>query len=78
VLGYVLKSDAESDLLAAVDNARHHQRFFTNQLASSMMQSFVKDIGNGGAPEVSHLPLVRLRWFKCLQKARATNKSPQL
>lgn len=51
-LGYLLKSDAESDLLAAVDNARHRQPFFTAQLATSMMQSFVRDESD----DVSGLP----------------------
>ena len=39
-LAYVLKSDADKDLLAAVDNVRHHQPFFTGRLAASMMQQF--------------------------------------
>lgn len=42
-LGYVLKSDAESDVLAAIDHARHREPFFTSRLAARMMQSFVKD-----------------------------------
>jgi DNA-binding NarL/FixJ family response regulator len=46
-IGYVLKSDADSDLLAAVDHARHHQLFFTGQLATSMARNFVD--GGGGA-----------------------------
>ena len=32
-LGYVLKSDADTELLAALDHARHHQPFFTGRLA---------------------------------------------
>lgn len=40
-IGYVLKSDADSELLAAVDHARHHQPFFTSSLAVSMARSFV-------------------------------------
>jgi DNA-binding NarL/FixJ family response regulator len=56
-LGYVLKSDAESDLLAAIDNARHRQPFFTSQLATSMMQSFVKDTGAGNGSGLERLPL---------------------
>jgi DNA-binding NarL/FixJ family response regulator len=51
-LGYVLKSDTESDLLAAIDHARHRQPFFTRELAASMMQSFVKDTtGNNSGPD---------------------------
>ena len=40
-IGYVLKSDADTELLAAVDNARHHQPFFTGQLALTMAQNFI-------------------------------------
>jgi DNA-binding NarL/FixJ family response regulator len=43
-MGYVLKSDADSDLLAAVDHVRHKQPFFTGQLAASMMQTFVNGL----------------------------------
>jgi DNA-binding NarL/FixJ family response regulator len=40
-IGYVVKSDADSELLAAVDHARHHQPFFTSSLAVSMARTFV-------------------------------------
>jgi DNA-binding NarL/FixJ family response regulator len=40
-IGYVLKSDADTDLLAAIDNARQHQPFFTSRLAATMAQNFV-------------------------------------
>jgi DNA-binding NarL/FixJ family response regulator len=40
-IGFVLKSDADEDLLAAVDNARHKQSFFTGALAASMADNFV-------------------------------------
>jgi DNA-binding NarL/FixJ family response regulator len=40
-MAYVLKSDADTDLLAAVDHVRHHQPFFTGQLAVSMAENFV-------------------------------------
>lgn len=40
-IGYVLKSDADEDLLAAVDNARHRQSFFTGALAVSMTENFI-------------------------------------
>ncbi|MGA9883619.1 MAG: response regulator transcription factor [Candidatus Acidiferrales bacterium] len=46
-MGYVLKSDADSELLAAVDHIRHHQPFFTTTLAISMARNFVD--GRGGA-----------------------------
>jgi DNA-binding NarL/FixJ family response regulator len=46
-IGYVLKSDADSELLAAVDHIRHHQPFFTTTLAISMARNFVD--GTSGA-----------------------------
>src|SRR6202047_2171137 len=41
-LGYVLKSDADTELLAAVDHVRHHQPFFTSRLAISMAQNYIR------------------------------------
>jgi DNA-binding NarL/FixJ family response regulator len=40
-LGYVLKSDADEELLAAVDHMRRLQPFFTARLALSMAQNYV-------------------------------------
>jgi DNA-binding NarL/FixJ family response regulator len=50
-LAYVLKSDADNELLAALDQVRHKQPFFTSRLALTMAQNFI-DAGNlpGGAP----------------------------
>jgi DNA-binding NarL/FixJ family response regulator len=44
-LGYVLKSDADRELLAAVDHVRHGQPFFTGQLTASMMWTFLDGTG---------------------------------
>jgi DNA-binding NarL/FixJ family response regulator len=41
-LAYVLKSDADAELLAAVDHIRHHQPHFTSKLAMTMTESFVR------------------------------------
>ncbi len=41
-IGYVLKADADTELLAAVDHARQHQPFFTGQLAVSMAETFMQ------------------------------------
>jgi DNA-binding NarL/FixJ family response regulator len=41
-LAYVLKSDADTELLAALDDVRHHQPFFTTRLQSSMVQNYVR------------------------------------
>lgn len=46
-MAYVLKSDADRELLAAVDHVRHHQLFFTGPLTATMMQTFM-DGGKGG------------------------------
>lgn len=55
-IGYVLKSDADTELLAAVDNARHHQPFFTGQLAMTMAQNFISpQAGSGEEPGVVSL-----------------------
>ena len=56
-LGYVLKSDADTELLAAVDHVRHHQPFFTSQLAISMAQNYVRRPGDiTGSGEDGLLP----------------------
>jgi len=56
-IGYVLKSDADAELLAAVDHARHHQLFFTSQLALSMAQNFVGGTAEAGAEGEAGSPL---------------------
>jgi DNA-binding NarL/FixJ family response regulator len=40
-MAYVLKSDADKDLLAAADHVRQRQPFFTGQLPATMMHSFM-------------------------------------
>jgi len=45
-MGYVLKSDADTELLAAIDHIRHNQPFFTHALTVSMAQNFVRGAGN--------------------------------
>ena len=55
-LGYILKSDPDMDLLAAVDHMRHHQPFFSTRLAISMAQNFIapppgaEDAADDGPP----------------------------
>ncbi|MFZ0981573.1 MAG: response regulator transcription factor [Candidatus Acidiferrales bacterium] len=53
-LGYVLKSDADTELLAAVDHARRHLPFFTSTLARTMTQNFVE--GPTVAPDAGPVP----------------------
>jgi DNA-binding NarL/FixJ family response regulator len=56
-LGYVLKSDADTELLAALDHARHHQPFFTSRLGLSMAQNYVRSPGETtGSGEDGVLP----------------------
>ena len=40
-LGYILKSDADEELLSAVDHVRRRQPFFTTRLAMTMAQNFM-------------------------------------
>jgi DNA-binding NarL/FixJ family response regulator len=52
--GYILKSDADSELLAAVRHIKNNKPFFTGKLAASMAESFVRDTrgsGNSGKAE---------------------------
>jgi DNA-binding NarL/FixJ family response regulator len=41
-LGYVLKSDADVELLAAIEHARRHRPFYTGKLATTMAQRFME------------------------------------
>jgi DNA-binding NarL/FixJ family response regulator len=52
--GYLLKSDADHELLTAVRHIQQHKPFFTSKLAMSMAESFVRDPGTRetGAAEV--------------------------
>jgi len=54
-IGYVLKSDADTELLAAVDHARHRQPFFTGKLAVSMAESFIQGQPNPDVPTSKEL-----------------------
>jgi DNA-binding NarL/FixJ family response regulator len=54
-LGYMLKTDADTELLEAIERVRRHQPFFTNQLASAMAQNFLDappepEVGENGKP----------------------------
>lgn len=48
-LGYVMKSDDDSELLAAVEHARHHRPFFTSRLAATMAQKFMDSPNSASA-----------------------------
>ena len=47
--GYLLKSDADSELLSAVRHIKNNKPFFTGKLATSMAESFVRDNRGSGA-----------------------------
>jgi DNA-binding NarL/FixJ family response regulator len=48
VRGYVFKSDLDSDLLAAVDAAARHQRFFTSKVSQMMYQQITRGVSPDG------------------------------
>lgn len=62
-LGYMLKSDADVELLAAVDHMRHNQPFFTGRLALSMAQNFV----DGSTPALEGQPQLTEREVQVIQ-----------
>jgi DNA-binding NarL/FixJ family response regulator len=51
--GYVLKSDADSELVAAVRHVQQHKPFFTGRLAMTMVESFVNE-QREGEPSADH------------------------
>jgi DNA-binding NarL/FixJ family response regulator len=46
--GYILKSDADTELLSAVRHIKNNGLFFTGKLAVSMAESFVRDTKGSG------------------------------
>jgi DNA-binding NarL/FixJ family response regulator len=54
--GYLLKSDAGRDLVAAVDSLRQHRPFFTSEIARMVLQGFLK-LGNSGVAGIPGDPL---------------------
>jgi len=50
-IGYILKSDADKELLTAVDHARHRDPFFTSRLAATMAQNFLHAAGSAPGQE---------------------------
>lgn len=49
--GYVLKSDADGELLSAVRQVQKHKPFFTGKLESSLVDSFVQSPAGGDATD---------------------------
>jgi DNA-binding NarL/FixJ family response regulator len=56
-LAYVLKSDADGDLLTAVDHVRNNQPYFTTRLTLSMAQSYVRRPGDPPGEDQGSPPL---------------------
>jgi DNA-binding NarL/FixJ family response regulator len=54
--GYLLKSDAGRDLVAAVDSLRQHRPYFTSAIARMVLQGFLKE-GSTEAPGAPADPL---------------------
>jgi len=56
--GYVVKSDAEHELLAAIDDVRHHKPHLTGQLAGSMLRAIVNTEKDGETGKLAEWPLI--------------------
>ncbi|HEY0701676.1 MAG TPA: response regulator transcription factor [Candidatus Acidoferrales bacterium] len=54
--GYVLKSDADLELLHAVRQVQRHKPFFTGKLALSMVDNYIQNPLEGEATEENPLP----------------------
>lgn len=59
--GYVLKSDADRELILAVNRVRRHQPYFTDQLTEAMAESFVHAAYPGSAPSLTEREIEVLR-----------------
>lgn len=49
--GFLLKSDAARDLIAAVEALRHNKTYFTSKVASMVLEGYIKG-GTPGAPVI--------------------------
>ena len=74
--GYVLKSDAGRDLVAAVDALRQHKLFFTSKVASMVLAEYLKTKreGRNGLSSSSSLLSPREREIVQLLAEGKTNK----
>ena len=53
--GYVLKSDAGRDLVAAVESLSHHRTFFTSSVAELVLRKYLDGETDGGKRDASFL-----------------------
>jgi DNA-binding NarL/FixJ family response regulator len=49
--GYMLKSDAGRDLMAAIESLRRHKPFFTSKVSEMVLTGFLRGGGNSDEPE---------------------------
>lgn len=49
--GYMLKSDAGRDLVAAIESLRRHKPFFTSKVSEMVLTGFLRGSGNSDEPE---------------------------
>lgn len=75
VMAYVLKSDTDRELLAAVDHVRNRQPFFTGQLAASMLQTFVDGTDLKGVSVGSTLSARELEVLQLLAEGKANKQT---
>jgi DNA-binding NarL/FixJ family response regulator len=55
--GYVLKTDAGRELVAAVEALSHHKPFFTSRVAERVLVGYLRDNGRAATFEPSRSPL---------------------
>jgi len=55
-MAFVLKSDADTELIAAIDHVRHKQPYFTPTLAETMARSFLGGPDGGSDDESAPIP----------------------
>ncbi|MGA7080246.1 MAG: response regulator transcription factor [Terriglobales bacterium] len=65
--GFVLKSDAAHDLVAAVEALQRNRMFFTPRVNDMVLSGFLDKGGNGSSPESPHAPKLTPREREVIQ-----------
>ncbi len=76
--GYVLKSDADGELLSAVRHIQSDKPFFTGKLAATMAESFVRDTRGSGtnvAPDEAPLSQRELEVVQLLASGKSNKEA---
>ena len=76
--GYVLKSDADGELLSAVRHIQSDKPFFTGKLAATMAESFVRDTrgtGPSGVPDEAPLSQRELEVVQLLASGKSNKEA---